>query len=128
MQLRRLLDLLPLRRGFRMIIRSDNGPEFVGKLVLNWVHERKVNSRKIDSANSTENARADSLNERVRDDCLNQNESTSVDQARGLIDTYRSQYNTQGSRRIPEASTPTEYPKLIRQKLNRQINSTPYRD
>jgi putative transposase len=44
-QLTRHLDQLADRRGLPRIIRSGNGPESVGKAMLNWAHERNVKLR-----------------------------------------------------------------------------------
>jgi putative transposase len=69
------------------IIRSDNGPEFVGKAMLNWAHDRNVNLRQIDPGKPNQNAYIESFKGRLRDERLNEHWSTSIDHARGVIET-----------------------------------------
>jgi transposase InsO family protein len=118
LQLTRHLDQLALRRGLPRIIRSDNGPEFVGKAMLNWAHERNVNLRQIDPGKPNQNAYIESFNGRLRDECLNEHWFTSLDHARGVIETWRKEYNDERPKRILGGLTPTEYAKQIRQKAD----------
>lgn len=116
LQLTRHLDQLALRRGLPRIIRSDNGPEFVGKAMLNWAYERNVNLRQIDPGKPNQNAYIESFNGRLRDECLNEHWFTSLDHARGVIETWRREYNDERPKRSLGGLTPTEYAKQISQK------------
>lgn len=87
LQLTRHLDPLADRRGLPRIIRIDNGPEFVGKVLLNWAHERNVNLRHVDPGKRSQDADIESFNGRLGDECLNENWFTSLDHARGVIET-----------------------------------------
>jgi putative transposase len=118
LQLTRHLDQLAIRRGLPRIIRSDNGPEFVGKAMLNWAHERNVNLRQIDPGKPNQNAYIESFNGRLRDECLNEHWFTSLDHARGVIGTWRKEYNDERPKRILGGLTPTEYAKQISQKAD----------
>ncbi len=68
----RHLDQLAMGRCSPKITRSDNGPKFVGKAMLTWVHDRNVNLRQIDPGNSNQDAYIESFNGRHRDVCLNE--------------------------------------------------------
>jgi len=118
LQLTRHLDQLAIRRGLPRIIRSDNGPEFVGKAMLNWAYERNVNLRQIDPGKPNQNAYIESFNGRLRDECLNEHWFTSLDHARGVIETWRKEYNDERPKRILGGLTPTEYAKQISQKAD----------
>jgi len=118
LQLTRHLDQLADRRGLPRIIRSDNGPEFVGKAMLNWAHERNVNLRQIDPGKLNQNAYIESFNGKVRDEYLNEHWFTSLDHARGVIETWRREYNDERSKRTLGGLTPSEYAKQITQKAN----------
>jgi len=118
LQLTRHLDQLAIQRGLPRIIRSDNGPEFVGKAMLNWAHERNVNLRQIDPGKPNQNAYIESFNGRLRDECLNEHWFTSLDHARGVIETWRKEYNDERPKRILGGLTPTEYAKQISQKAD----------
>jgi len=54
-------------RGLPKIMHSDNGPEFVGKAMLNWAHDRSVNLRQIDPGKPNQNAYIESVNDRLLD-------------------------------------------------------------
>jgi putative transposase len=118
LQLTRHLDQLADRRGLPRIIRSDNGPEFVGKAMLNWAHERNVNLRQIDPGKPNQNAYIESFNGRLRDECLNEHWFTSLDHARGVIETWRREYNDERPKRTLGGLTPSEYAKQISKKAD----------
>ena len=118
LQLTRHLDQLADRRGLPRIIRSDNGPEFVGKAMLNWAHERNVNLRQIDPGKPNQNAYIESFNGRLRDECLNEHWFTSLDHARGVIETWRREYNDERPKRTLGGLTLSEYAKQISKKAD----------
>ena len=66
----RVMDRLALTRGLPKIIRSDNRKEFCGKAVVTWAHERDVQLRLIEPGKPNQNAYIESLNGRLRDECL----------------------------------------------------------
>jgi transposase InsO family protein len=118
LQLTRHLDQLADRRGLPRIIRSDNGPGFVGKVMLNWAHERNVNLRQIDPGKPNQNAYIESFNGRLRDECLNDRWFTSLDHARCVIETWRREYDDERQKRTLGGLTPSEYAKQISQKAD----------
>jgi putative transposase len=93
LQLTRDLDQLADRRDLPRIIRSYNGPEFVGKAMLSWARERNVNLRQIDPGKPNQNAYIEGFNGRLRDERLNEHWFTALDHARGVIETWRREYN-----------------------------------
>jgi transposase InsO family protein len=95
LQLTRPLDQLAMGRGLPKITRSDNGPEFVGKAMLNWAHDRSVNLRQIDPGKPNQDAYIESFNGRPRDECLNEHWFNSLDHARGVIESWRREYAKQ---------------------------------
>ena len=54
------------------VIRTDNGPEFTGKAMLNWAHRNGVVLRLIEPGKPNQNAYVESFNGRFRDECLNE--------------------------------------------------------
>jgi putative transposase len=114
-QLTRHLDQLAIRRGIPRIIRSDKRPEFVTKAMLNWVHKRDVNLRQLDPANPNQNAYIESYNGRLQDERLNDHWFTCLDQARGVIETWKGEYNTKRPKTSLGGLTPTEFAKQISQ-------------
>ncbi len=45
----RVLERLAATRGLPQVLRTDNGPEFCGRAMLTWAHERGVTLRLIDA-------------------------------------------------------------------------------
>ena len=66
--LTRILDRLWFERGLPRIIRTDNGREFCGRVMLNWAHRRGVQLRQIQPGKPNQNAYIESFNGRLRDD------------------------------------------------------------
>ena len=65
-----------------------------------------------------QNAYIESFNGRLRDECLNEHWFTSLDHARGVIETWRREYNDERPKKILGGLTPTEYAKQISQKAD----------
>lgn len=76
------------------VIRSDNGPEFVGHELAEWLKEQGVESAFVAPGSPQQNAFIESLNGTMRDECLNLEEFHSVLEARVVIGEYRRLYNT----------------------------------
>ena len=60
------------QRGTPAVIRTDNGPEFTGKAMLNWAHRKGIALRLIEPGKPNQNAYVESFNGRFRDECLNE--------------------------------------------------------
>ena len=89
----RVLDRLALTRGLPKVIRTDNGKEFCGKAMLLWAHQSGVQLRLIEPGKPNQNAYVESLNGRLRDECLNDHWFTSLPQARQILADWRRDYN-----------------------------------
>lgn len=93
--LTRILDGICSQRGKPAIIRSDNG-----KSMLTWAHRNGVALRLIEPRKPNQNAYVESLNGRLRDECLNEHWFTSLAHARAVIENWRKEYNDEGSATI----------------------------
>lgn len=80
--LTRILDGVCSQRGRPAVIRTDNGPEFVGKAMLNWAYRNGVGLKLIEPGKPNQNAYVESFNGRLRDECLNEHWFTSLQHAR----------------------------------------------
>ena len=69
----RVLERLCQERGAPEVIRSDNGPEFIGDPVQQWAIGRGLRWDCIEPGKPTQNSHIESFNGRLRDECLNQN-------------------------------------------------------
>ena len=57
-------------RGAPRFLRSDNGPEFVSKAILEWLELAGIETALIDPGKPWQNGADESFNGRFRDECL----------------------------------------------------------
>lgn len=115
-QLVRILDQLAQTRGLPKAIRTDNGKEFCSRAMLTWAHARGVQLFLIEPGKPNQNAYIESFNGRFRDECLNEHWFASLQQARGIIDAWRREYNEERPKRSLGGLTPAAYAKSLSQK------------
>jgi aryl-alcohol dehydrogenase-like predicted oxidoreductase len=114
--LTRILDEVCAKRGKPAIIRTDNGPEFVGKAMLNWSFRMGVQLKLIEPGKPNQNAYVESFNGRLRDECLNETWFTSLAHAKAVIEDWRREYNEQRPKKSLGGLTPASYAKQTAQK------------
>lgn len=93
LRVERVLEWLTLTRRYPTSITVDNGPEFVGMVLDRWAYEKKVLLDFIRPGKPVENAFIESFNGRLRHECLNQHYFTSLEEARRIIEDWRTHYN-----------------------------------
>ena len=90
-------------------ITVDHGTEFMSRALEDWAYQRGVQLDFIRPGKPVENAFIESFNGRLRDECLNVHQFTSIEDARTKIEAWRVDYN----QRRPHSSlghlTPNEY-------------------
>ena len=69
-QVARVLQAIADLRPLPGVIRSDNGPEFIGKAMMQWVGSVGVELKQIEPGKPQQNAYIESFNGRFRDECL----------------------------------------------------------
>jgi transposase InsO family protein len=111
--LTRILDAICAQRGTPAVIRTDNGPEFTGKAMLNWAHRRGIALRLIEPGKPNQNAYVESFNGRFRDECLNEHWFTSLAHARAVLEAWRQEYNDERPKRSLGGLTPSQYAKQL---------------
>lgn len=111
--LTRLLDGICSQRGKPRTIRTDNGPEFVGKAMLTWAHRHGIDLRLIEPGKPNQNAYVESFNGRLRDECLNEHWFTSLAHARTVIETWRREYNDERPKRSLGRADPRPVRKAV---------------
>jgi transposase InsO family protein len=109
----RVLDQICSQRGRPAVIRSDNGPEFAGKAMLNWAHRNGVTLRPIEPGKPNQNAYVESFIGRLRDECLNEHWFTSLEHARAVIEAWRAEYNEERPKKSLGGLTPAQYAKQL---------------
>jgi putative transposase len=71
----------------------DNGPEGTSRAMFNWSERTGVRLRFIEPGKPVQNAFVESLNGRMRDECLNLHWFQSLRHARDEIAAWRHHYN-----------------------------------
>lgn len=89
-----LLQQAVNERGRPAAILTDNGPEFTSKIVDQWLHEQRIVHLFIPPGKPVENPQIENFNGRVREECLNLDWFTSLNQARLVLAVWREDYNT----------------------------------
>ena len=87
-----LSDLFILR-GVPGHVRSDNGPEFIAKVVQDWIAAVGGKTAYIEPGSPWENGYCESFNSKLRDELLNGEIFYSLKEARVVIESWRRHYN-----------------------------------
>ena len=88
----RLAELFIIR-GLPDHIRSDNGPEFTAKAVIDWLEKLEVKTLFIEPGSPWENGYCESFNSKLRDEFLNCELLDTLLEARVLTARWRRYYN-----------------------------------
>jgi putative transposase len=105
----RTLDEIAVERGYPTWISLDNGPEFQSAALDAWAHEHGVRLAFIDPGKPIQNAVVESYNGRMRDECLNVNWWSTVEEARRGIEAHRVDYNEVRPHGSLNNRTPSEF-------------------
>ena len=88
-----VLHLLLLKHGKPEFIRSDNGPEFLAKLLQDWLRKVSINPIRIYPGFPWENGYNERFNGTLRREILNAEWFHSTRQAQVAINVWLRQYN-----------------------------------
>lgn len=108
----RVLEQLAISRGVPQSIVVDNGPEFAGRALDEWAHQRGVTLSFIQPGKPTQNCYIESFNGRLRDECLNLHWFLSLADARRTIEDWRERYNSARPHSGLAGCTPSEFAAL----------------
>ena len=108
-----VLERLAETRWLPEVNSVDNGPEFAGKALDEWVYRRGVKLNFIRPGKPVENAFAESFNGRVRDECLNTNWFMSIKHVREVIESWRRDYNEVRPHSSLKGRSPKEYAEAV---------------
>lgn len=89
----RAMERLVKERGKPVLIRTDNGPEFVGRALDQWAYENGVRLDFIQPGKPSQNGYIESFNGKLRDECLNQHWFLGLNDARRIVANWRDDYN-----------------------------------
>ncbi len=104
-----VLKLVGLERSLPKTIRVDNGPEFISKVLDQWDYLNKIELDFSRPGKPTDNAFIEAFNDRLREECLNENWFLSLEDAREKIDMWKEEYNRQRPRGALGNLSPEEF-------------------
>jgi len=107
----RLLKEAIARNGAPRFIRSDNGPEFIAKVIQKWLAESKIGTLYIDPGCPWQNGYVESFNSRFRAECLNRELLHSLSESRVVFADWRDYYNNERPHRSLGLLTPAQFAK-----------------
>ncbi len=105
----RLASRLVSLHGAPAALRSDNGPEFISKAILEWLVCSGIHTAHIDPGKPWQNGTDESFNGKFRDECLSVEWFRSREEARVVIEQWRRHYNHVRPHSSLEYQTPVEF-------------------
>ena len=113
-----VLEKVISERGQPEVIQVDNGSEFTSNHFDAWAYLRGIQIDFIRPGRPVENAYIESFNGRLRDECLNTEWFSSLEDARRSIKLWQQEYNTErphsalGDLSPAEFAAQMQYPEL----------------
>ena len=92
-ELKEVPEYLFLVRGKPTYLRSDNGPEFIARVVRRWLEASGVGPLYIEPGSPWQNAYVESFNGKLRDELLNLELFLSLEEAKYVAERWRLDYN-----------------------------------
>lgn len=105
----RELDRIVELRGAPLLVVSDNGTELTSHALLGWQQDRGIGWHYIAPGKPVQNAFAESLIGRLRDECLNEHVFTGLPAAWRIIEAWRADYNAHRPHTSLRGLTPNEF-------------------
>jgi len=105
----RFLDELGEYYGYPEELIMDNGPECTSKAMFLWSQRIGVKLVFIQPGKPMQNGFIESFNGKFRDECLNENWFTSLEEARKIIGAWRVHYNEERPHSALGYQTPKEF-------------------
>jgi putative transposase len=109
-----VLSKLVSVHGTPRVLRSDNGPEFVSSAILRWLADERIDSAHIDPGKPWQNGTDESFNGRFREECLDLEWFRNREEARVLIEAWRTHYNSVRPHSSLGYLTPDEFKRKYR--------------
>jgi putative transposase len=103
------LNRIKAVRGLPQTIKVDNGSEFISKVMDRWAYENRVELDFSRPGWPIDNAKIESFNGRLREECLNAHWFLSLEDARRKIEAWRAFYNEVRPHTALKWLTPAEF-------------------
>jgi putative transposase len=116
----RELGAIAERRGYPCMVVCDNGTELASNAMLAWQEDRGIEWHYIAPGKPMQNGLVESLNGRLRDECLNEHLFRNFRPAREIIEEWRDDYNQHRPHTSLKGLTPNEFATQF--KLDHNVN------
>jgi putative transposase len=113
------LEVEVSQRGAPMSITVDNGSEFASRAMDEWAYRYGIHLDFIRPGKPVENGYIESFNGRLRDECLNVNLFTSLEDTREKLEAWRQDYNQVR----PHSALGDEAPKAFAAAWSRSVSA-----
>lgn len=110
----RVLERIAAERGYPMMLRLDNGPEFISLALAEWAEEHKVRLAFIEPGKPTQNAFIERFNRTYRTEILDFYLFKTLKEVREITEKWLMEYNSERPHQSLNNLTPEEY-RLIHQ-------------
>lgn len=117
----RVLDSLIAQYGKPAQIVSDNGSEFTSNAIKHWHASKGIHWHYIHPGKPQENGYMESMNGKLRDECLNMYVLGSLTEARSILNHWRHYYNHERPHSSLRYQTPKEFIASNREKTSPTI-------
>jgi putative transposase len=114
-RVKEVLSRLVSERGAPRYLRSDNGPEFVARALLEWISDQRIETALIDPGKPWQNGVGESFNGKFRDECLSLEWFRSRTEAKAIVEAWRRHYNEVRPHSSLGYLTPAEFAAKLRQ-------------
>ncbi|MBA3633568.1 MAG: IS3 family transposase [Acidobacteria bacterium] len=108
-QVKEVLAEVGAERGFPNFIRSDNGSEFIARIVTEYLAVNKVKTAFIEPGSPWQNGKGESFNRRFRDECLRMEVFGNWREAAVIAETWRKYYNRERPHSSLNYQSPREF-------------------
>ena len=81
------------QHGAPEFLRSDNGSEFIARIVQRWLKDNGIKTIYIEPGSPWQNGFVESFHGRFRDECLNREQLWTLTEARVVVGDFREKYN-----------------------------------
>lgn len=106
---RRVLEAVCRKKGYPEAIRSDNGSEFIGASVGDWLRRSGVKRLHSEPGKPWQNGYIESFNGKLRDELLSRTWFSSLREAKVEIELWRQHYNKERPHSALGYMTPAEF-------------------
>jgi putative transposase len=104
----RVLEQLEESRGLPLMIRTDNGPEFISSKLDAWCREKKITLVFIQPGKPMQNAFVERCDGNIRKELLNAYIFRTLDEVRQKIQQWKDDYNNNRPHSALNYKTPIE--------------------